>query len=114
MPYIQIVTSKELAPTTKINIKSKIGKIIDTIPGKTESVLMIGFFDKTELFYGGESKENAAMVSVNLHGSSGLPEKEALTEKLFLLMEKELDIVKEDMFLTINEYPNWGFQGKLV
>jgi phenylpyruvate tautomerase PptA (4-oxalocrotonate tautomerase family) len=114
MPYVQVVTSKRLTAQEKAAIKSSIGELIGIIPGKSESVLMVGFFDGTDLFYGGNAKENGAFVGVNLHGDASFEKKSALTETLFAMMKSEIGVSEEDMFLTIQEYPNWGFCGKFL
>ena len=114
MPYIQVVTSKKLAKEQKEQIKGELGKVISVIPNKSEAVLMIGFMDGTDLYFGGKNKDNVAFVEVNLHGQADYDSKSILTEKIYDIFGNAVQVAKEDMFISIPEFPNWGFQGKLV
>jgi hypothetical protein len=43
-----------------------------------------------------------------------MEEKKALTEKILAFMAHSLHLSLSRMFLTVAEYPNWGFQGALL
>jgi phenylpyruvate tautomerase PptA (4-oxalocrotonate tautomerase family) len=114
MPYVSITSSKKLSQEEKDTIKTEMGSLIGIVPGKSESVMMIGFLDGTDIFYAGAPKNNAAYISIHLFGACGLAEKKELTEKVFKLMEDKLGVANSDLFVTISEFANWGWQGRLI
>ncbi len=114
MPYIDINTTIKIEKQNRDNIKSGLGEIISIIPGKSESVLMIGFNQQIPMYYSGEEKEQCAFIEIKIHGSATPKQKQKVIENCFLLFEDSLDMKKEDIFITISEFPIWGFQGNMV
>lgn len=113
MPYIQVVTSKKLQTDQKELIKNELGKAISLIPGKSEEVLMLCFQDGATLYFQGQKKENTAFVEVNLHGSAELKDKKKLVEKISEILKQQMQTEGNNLFISIPEYPNWGFRGQL-
>ena len=114
MPYIQIVTTRQVPEDEKERIRRRLGQLIYLIPGKSESVLMIGMMDGVSMCFGGDGVEGCAMVQVHLHGQCPMEAKAALTETILAFMAEALQLSPDRMFLTLSEYPNWGFQGALI
>ena len=114
MPYINVSTTKALDAENRESIKKRLGEMICIIPGKSEEVLMIRFDHGACIYYSGREKENAAYVDIRIHGNATVAEKSELTVRVFEAFKDQLAINNKDMFVTISEFANWGFQGKLV
>ena len=114
MPYINVNTSKKLTEEKKNTLKQKLGELIAIIPGKSESVLMIKLNDEECIYYSGILKDNAAFVDIKIKGSAAFEIKKELTESVFRAFGEQLGIDAADMFITISEFENWGFQGTLL
>jgi phenylpyruvate tautomerase PptA (4-oxalocrotonate tautomerase family) len=112
MPYIQVNTSKKLNEQDKDAIKSKLGELISILPGKSESVLMVGVNDSDAMYFGGEKKD-LAFVDVRLFKESDFESKSRFTEAVFLFLKQKLGIAEENVFLSIGEYNTWGHNGRL-
>jgi len=113
MPYINSTLTMKISDEKKESIKSKLGEIITEIPGKSEEWLMVGFKDDHTLFFRGDKKEKAAFVEVKIFGVADRKHKEAITTKISILFEEELNIPKDSMYITFEEVTDWGWNGKM-
>lgn len=113
MPYINSTVTLKLSEEKKEIIKTKLGKIISEIPGKSEDWLMVGFTDNYPLYFRGEKKEKAAFVQVQIYGSTDRKYKNKVTESISDLLQQELSISKDNVYVTFQEIQDWGWNGSL-
>ena len=112
MPYIAVSTSKKLSDAQKERIKAEFGRLITIIPSKTESTLLIDFSDSRTMYKAGENV-SGAFIEMRLFHKSELEAKKQFTEQAFETLSRELGLKKENMYLTIAEFENWGSGGTL-
>lgn len=113
MPYISSTTSFLLGEDQKDIIKSKLGKLIEEIPGKSEKWLMIGFSENNTMYFNGEKSEKLAFIEVKILGSCDIKYKEILTDKISALFQQELNISKENIYIIFQEINDWGWNGNM-
>ena len=114
MPFINVNTAQKLQDDTKEGIKKRLGELISIVPGKSESVLMIKFDDNSSIYYSGAAKVKAAYIDIRINGSATQEQKKQLIESVFELFKEQLGIDSDDVFITVSEFENWGFQGTMV
>lgn len=107
MPYIDFNVSNTLTSQKENLIKSGLGKIIEEIPGKTESRLMIQFKDNCRLWFGGENSEPMAFINVMVYGSALKDSYQAFSDKAIQLISAELEIPGNNIYVKFEEVPNW-------
>ena len=112
MPYIALNTSLEISETQKELIKTELGSLITIIPDKTESKLMIDFSESKTIYKAG-SKTSGVFIDLRLFHKSEFEAKKEFTEKTIEMINQKLDISKENIYLTIMEFDNWGSGGTL-
>ncbi len=113
MPFIGVKTANKLTPSQKLAVKAGMGQAVELIPGKTESKLMMSIEDGLDLFFRGEEKTSCAFVEVRLKDEAAFEAKAAMTAKIFDVLEKEAGVAKDDAYVNIQEYPEWGSRGVL-
>ena len=69
MPFINSKISTSLTEAQETEIKTRLGQAIQTIPGKSENWLMVGFEPDYKLYFRGSNTEPMAMVEVSVYGS---------------------------------------------
>lgn len=109
MPYINLKTSCEITKEKELSIKKSFGKAIETFPGKTEKWLMVSFEDNSKLYFHGENKDGIAMVNVSIFGSADSKCYELMTQKVCEILEKELNIKPENVYVKYEESNLWGW-----
>ena len=110
MPYIEIKTNKEITKEKEVKIKERLGEAI-RIVNKSESWLMIEFKDNCKLYFKGNDSECIAYVAVNLYGSASREAYNKMTEVVTSLISSELEISPSNVYVSYQEYDNWGWNG---
>ena len=111
MPYINSTVTVKLSEDKKEFIKTEMGKIISEIPGKSEKWLMIELDDEKTLYFRGTKLEKGAFINVKIFGEADRIYKEKAAQLLFDLFEQQLEISKENMYITFNEIADWAWNG---
>lgn len=113
MPYISFKTNHKLTLRQENIIKSRTGELISLIPGKSEKSLMIHMEDDQIMYFRGEETV-CMMISVNLYGTAEYEDKKKLTEALIQMISETTKIEPNNIYVTINEYENWGLNQTLI
>ncbi len=113
MPYICSDISKKLEDETKEKLVKGLAVILKEEAEKPEEYLMIKINDNSELWFGGE-KRDIAYIEVKILGRLTLPQKDAITDKITKLYEKETEIPAGNIYITFEQVgaENWGHNGK--
>lgn len=111
MPFIDAKVTTSLTPEKEEAIKAKLGQAI-TLLNKTETYLMVGFEDDYDLFFGGEKLEKGAFVSVRVFGDINPAASENMTKEICNILQEELNIPADKVYVTYQGIHDWGWNGK--
>lgn len=111
MPFINSKVNVKITKEQEESIKTKLGKAIELIPGKSETWLMVGFEDEYSLYFKGKSFEKIAFVEVKIFGKADSLAYEKLTKAICKIYEEELQIPSDHTYVTYEEITNWGYNG---
>lgn len=111
MPFISTKTTESINSEKRELIKSKLGKAIELIPGKTENWLMLSFDDNCSMYFKGSSESPLAFVEVKLLGSASRSAYENLTEAITSILNEELGIKSDCIYIKYEECETWGWNG---
>ena len=112
MPYINLKTTKNVAPEKCEAIKTAFGKAIESFPGKTEAWLMVGIEDGVKLWFKGDASSDSAIVDVDLLGQVNADASEKMTKVVCDILENELGISPDRIYVKYTGYNNWGWNGQ--
>lgn len=110
MPMIDSKVTVPLPQEKRDVLKAEFGKAI-SILGKPESYLMLGFEDNYDLYFGGKKLDKGAFISVQLLGEVNPAASEKMSAKLCEILEKELGIPDDKIYITYSGIKNWGWNG---
>ncbi|KMT20875.1 phenylpyruvate tautomerase MIF-related protein [Clostridium cylindrosporum] len=115
MPYIDSSVSCKLTCEKIEKLKSKLGKAIEILPGKSEEWLFIRFKDAETLYFQGRELDNGAVIEIKMIGSKSRSEKEALTKKICSIYNKYLGMDPKNIYIIFTEAAseNWGWNSEL-
>jgi phenylpyruvate tautomerase PptA (4-oxalocrotonate tautomerase family) len=111
MPCIQTKVNVEITKEKEEILKSKFGKAIELIPGKSESWLMLSFEDDCKLYFMGTSEPGIAFVEVKLFGKAGNDAYDKLTAAITEILKQELNISPSRVYIKYEEVSHWGWNG---
>lgn len=109
MPFIQTVTNVPIPKDRMEAIKTQLGKDVSLI-GKSESWLMVHFVENSPLYFKGTG-DPAAIVSVDLYGKAADSAYAKFTASITTLLENELNIQANRIFVKYQPYEHWGYNG---
>lgn len=108
MPFINTKVTTEITKEKEAVLKAELGKAI-TLIGKGEAYLMLGFEDNCRLWLGGKNEGDMAFVEVSLLGHVTKENAGKLTAAICDIMEKELGIKGDKVYVKYSETDLWGF-----
>ncbi|MDE5563692.1 MAG: hypothetical protein K2I93_00925 [Oscillospiraceae bacterium] len=108
MPFINVKTNIAVSPDKLTAVKAQLGNAITAIPGKSEHWLMVAVEPETALYFQGTDAP-AAMVQVQIYGTTSGNACEALTGKICAILETELSIPADRVYVSYWQTPNWGW-----
>lgn len=111
MPYIGVKLSVNSTQDQNDRLKSKLGKAIALLPGKSEGHLMVGIEPNVTLYMAGSNAGSAAFVEVKLLGRSTREAYSALTEEICRILQEDYSIT--DTYVKFEEIETWGHNGRL-
>lgn len=110
MPFINLKTNVKVQEETCEAVKSAFGEAITTIPGKSESWLMVGIDDEKKLYFKG-SPEAAAMIEVSIFGNASNKDFELLTGRITDIVSDNLSIPSDRIYVKYECIDHWGWNG---
>lgn len=111
MPCIQLSVSSRLTDENKVHIKSCLGKAIEILPGKTESWLMVIFHDDADIYFKGNQEALSAFVDVSIYGNDNGRAFNDLTEAICDILNEELGIKADRVYVKYSSTQHWGWNG---
>ncbi|BCN30298.1 phenylpyruvate tautomerase MIF-related protein [Anaeromicropila herbilytica] len=111
MPFINSKLSMKITKEQEVLIKTKLGKAIELIPGKSESWLMLGFEEECHLYFKGEASEKIAFVEVKIFGKANSSDYDRLTSAICDIYNEVLGMPKDKIYVKYEEVSNWGWNG---
>ena len=110
MPMIEAKVTIQLTAEKRDVLKAEFGKAI-SIMGKPEAYLMINLLDKQDLYFGGNKLEKGAYVEVKILGSVDAGASDKMTTCVCEILERELEIPSNAVYVSYWGTSNWGWNG---
>ncbi len=108
MPYIQTRTNISVSPEQRENIKRRLGEAASII-GKSESWLMTEIVDNCKMYFRGDDTNSMAYIDVKLYGKGS--NYDEMTRVITEITNSELGITGEHVYISYQEFENWGWNG---
>ena len=110
MPFIDSKITVPVSAEKKEAIKTKLGKAV-SVMHKPESYLMVGIDDDYDLWFAGKKLEKGAFVSVSVFGDVSPSDSQKMTEAICKILNEELEIPGDKVYVKYLGTDNWGWNG---
>ena len=110
MPFINTKTTTTLSNSKKGSLTAEICSITRECLGKGENWVMTGFEDNASLSFQG-STADIAYVEVKSFGTPSPAGTSQMTAKLCALLERELSIPQDRIYVAYYPTDKWGWNG---
>jgi len=111
MPFINSKVTVKMTEDKKEAVKKRLGEAISIIPGKSENWLMVGFEDGYDLYFQGNKDGETAFVEVKVYGSADRSVYDRMTPVISTILNEELGIPQNRIYIKYEEVANWGWNG---
>ena len=111
MPYIEVKIAKQASRKQERILTDKLG---EAITGKAVNGLMVSISSDEHIYKGGEFLEFGAYVNIVLKSGPSREECEKLNEAVFKIMEEDLRIPRENVYVTFHLCDHFGVNGKIL
>jgi phenylpyruvate tautomerase PptA (4-oxalocrotonate tautomerase family) len=110
MPFIHTQTNQNISPETEQKLKQQLGRAIECLKGKSESWLMLCFESDQRMWFQGTDAPTA-MVQVDIFGKASDKEYNELTKEICTILNSELQIPPNRIYVKYSENTHWGWNG---
>ncbi|MCD8118644.1 MAG: hypothetical protein LUE29_04040 [Lachnospiraceae bacterium] len=110
MPFIDAKITVPVSTEQKTALKTAFGQAIPTLH-KSETYLMVGIEDSYDLWMAGQKLDRGAYVSVSLFGHAKSADYDNMTGKICGILEKQLGIPGDSVYVTYHPVSDWGWNG---
>ena len=111
MPFINVKTTASVSDAKCDAIKTGLGRAISVIPGKSEGWLMVEIEPDKKIWFRGDASADSAMVTVAVYGALSPLDASKMTEKVTEILEDELGIAPDRIYVSYSEHDKWGWNG---
>lgn len=109
MPFIQVRSNKEITREKEERIKMRLGEAISLVE-KTESWLMVEVVSNLHMYFKGQS-EPCCFIDVKLYGGSSRENYDRFTETVTKIVNEEIEISPNNIYVCYGAYQDWGWNG---
>jgi phenylpyruvate tautomerase PptA (4-oxalocrotonate tautomerase family) len=113
MPYVEIKLSINLDDNKKNDLQLKLTQTIALAFSKPKMYVMVNILDSSSLFMGGKKLEKGAYISVSLLGSTTKSTCQNLTKDICNILNSDLELNKENIYITYHSVDLWGWNGSM-
>ncbi len=110
MPYIQTRTNAKIDPATEQKIKEELGRAISLL-GKSENWLMVEFVPECHMYFKGRNDSLIAYVDIKIYGRASSDAYNQMTAEITRILNTELNIAPDSIYVSYGEFDNWGYNG---
>lgn len=114
MPFIKTKASCPISQGQEKALKSRMGKAIELVPGKTEEYLLLAFEDNARLWLRGKNDEPAAYIEAAIFGNEGHAGYPAFTAQVAAIFHDVLGIAPENLYIKFEDISAWGVDGQYI
>ncbi len=107
---IEAKVSVSLSEEKRTALKTEFGKAVSII-GKPENYLMIHLDDNQDLYFGGKKLDSGAYVEVKVFGTVDAGASRKMTAQICEILEKQLGIPGNAVYVSYFGTPHWGWNG---
>ncbi len=114
MPFIKVKLSCPISDEQESDLKSRLGKAIELVPGKSEEYLLLEFEDKCRLWLRGENSEPIAYIEAAIFGNESHAGYPAFSTEVTKILQTVLGIAPEDCYIKYEDITAWAVSGQYI
>lgn len=114
MPFIKVRISCHITDEQEKALKTRFGKAIELVPGKSEEYLLLEFEDNCRLWLRGENDPPVAYIEAAIFGNEGHFGYDAFTAEITKVFAEVLGIPSDRVYIKYEDIAAWGVSGRYI
>lgn len=114
MPFIKSKVSCGISEQQEKELKKRMGKAIELVPGKTEEYLLLEFEDNSRLWLRGSNEEAVAYIEAAIFGNEPHYGYDALNAEITKAFNEVLGIAQDRIYIKFEDITAWGVRGMYI
>ncbi|MBQ9360689.1 MAG: hypothetical protein IJT96_06605 [Lachnospiraceae bacterium] len=111
MPFITARVNVPVKKEQELMIKSRLGKAIEAVPGKSEEYLLCNIEDNRHMYLRGNGDTPIAYIEAAIWGNEGHLGYDRFTAEATLIFSEILNIAPDHVYIRYSDIPDWGVGG---
>ncbi|MBU3199226.1 hypothetical protein LL037_10430 [Clostridium estertheticum] len=111
MPFIISKVNVPISKEQEIQLKARLGKAIELVPGKSEEYLLTGFEENYHLYLRGDDSQPIAYIKASIFGNEGHYGYDKLTMEITKIFGEILGIAPHHVYVKYDDIQGWGVNG---
>ena len=113
MPFIISKVNVSISFEQEIQIKKLLGRAIESVPGKNENYLMVGFEQNYTFYLRGENQP-CAFIEVSIFGNENHFGYDKFTAAVTKIFNDVLKIPPQNIYIKFEDITAWGVNGDFI
>ncbi len=114
MPFIIAKVSTPIIKEQETDLKSRLGKVIELVPGKSEEFLLLGFEDNYHLYLRGDNRKPTAYIEASVFGDENHFGYKEFTSEVTRIFNEVLGIAPDRIYIKFSDITAWGAGGVYI
>ena len=114
MPFIKSKVRCGISEHQEKELKTRMGKAIELVPGKTEEYLLLEFEGNSRLWLRGSNEEPVAYIEAAIFGNEPHYGYDALTAEITKASNEVLGIARDRIYIKYEDITAWGVSGMFI
>ena len=111
MPFIFSKVNIPISDEQEIQLKKRLGKAIEILPGLSEEYLMAGFEENYHIYLRGDKSQPTAYIEVSIFGNEAHYGYNKLSAEITKIFREILSINPKNIYIKYNDIKIWGVNG---
>lgn len=114
MPFILSKVNVPVSPEQEQTLKTRLGKAIALVPGKSEEYLFLSFEDSCHLYLRGDNSRPMAYLTASIFGNEDHGGFSAFAAEVTEIYKEVLGVAPEDCYIKFDDISSWAVSGHFI
>ena len=111
MPFIISRVNRPISREQELELKARMGKAIELVPGKNEEYTLLSFEDNCRLWLRGDDSQPIAYLEANIFGNESHAGYGAFSDQVTKIFHRVLGIAPDHIYIHYTDIPAWSAGG---
>ena len=114
MPFVIAKVNVPVSKEQELQIKSRIGKAIENIPGKNENYLLFGIEDNFRFYLRGDGSQKIAYITADIFGNEDHAGFDRFGAEMTDAFQQVLGIPAQNIYIKFDDIKAWSVGGQFI